>query len=119
MKAIILAAGLGSRLRHLTLDRPKAMLEIDGRSLDYVTERLLRLPMRYFETRRSGDIERRVNGMRQVRMVLVESGVVSGGAQYQLEWGEGSRKLLLSDLRIVMEDLALARRRDRSPPATW
>ena len=33
MKAIILAAGLGSRLRHLTLDRPKAMLEIDGRSL--------------------------------------------------------------------------------------
>ena len=33
MKAIILAAGLGSRLRHLTLDRPKSMLEIDGRSL--------------------------------------------------------------------------------------
>lgn len=33
MKAIILAAGLGSRLRHLTIDRPKSMLEIDGRSL--------------------------------------------------------------------------------------
>ncbi|MCA1587823.1 MAG: phosphocholine cytidylyltransferase family protein, partial [Chloroflexi bacterium] len=33
MKAIILAAGLGSRLRHLTLDRPKSTLEIDGRSL--------------------------------------------------------------------------------------
>ena len=33
MKAIILAAGLGSRLQHLTTDRPKATLEIDGRSL--------------------------------------------------------------------------------------
>ena len=33
MKAIILAAGLGSRLRHLTIDRPKSTLEIDGRSL--------------------------------------------------------------------------------------
>ena len=33
MKAIILAAGLGSRLGHLTADRPKSMLEIAGRSL--------------------------------------------------------------------------------------
>ncbi|CAN5478423.1 hypothetical protein BH23CHL10_BH23CHL10_15740 [soil metagenome] len=33
MKAIILAAGLGSRLRHLTLNRPKCLLEIRGRSL--------------------------------------------------------------------------------------
>jgi choline kinase len=33
VKAIILAAGLGSRLNHLTADRPKATLEIDGRSL--------------------------------------------------------------------------------------
>ncbi|MGH2446081.1 MAG: NTP transferase domain-containing protein [Candidatus Limnocylindria bacterium] len=33
MKAIILAAGLGSRLRHLTTDRPKTTLEIEGRSL--------------------------------------------------------------------------------------
>ena len=32
---------------------------IDGETLDYITERLLRLPMRYFETRRTGDIERR------------------------------------------------------------
>ncbi len=33
MKAIILAAGLGSRLGHLTTDRPKSLLEIRGRSL--------------------------------------------------------------------------------------
>ncbi len=33
MKAIVLAAGLGSRLRHLTRDQPKCMLQLDGRSL--------------------------------------------------------------------------------------
>ena len=46
--------------------------------------------------------------------LLIESGVVSVGAQYQLEWGEASRKIQLSGLRVLVEDLALARRRDRS-----
>jgi L-glutamine-phosphate cytidylyltransferase len=32
-RAIILAAGYGSRMASLTADRPKAMLEVDGRSL--------------------------------------------------------------------------------------
>ena len=53
----------------------KVAVRFDVSTLDFLTGRLLDLPMSYFATRRTGDIERRLLGARQVRAFFIQSGV--------------------------------------------
>lgn len=49
MRAMILAAGLGTRLRPLTYDRPKALIHIDDRPvIDHVIDNLARAGVDFF-----------------------------------------------------------------------
>jgi ATP-binding cassette subfamily B protein len=50
-------------------------VEIDVQTLDYITGRMLDLPMSYFETRRTGDIDRRLDGVREIRRLVVQGGL--------------------------------------------
>ena len=50
-------------------------VRFDVATLDFLTSRMLSLPMSYFTTRRTGDIERRLSGARQVRQFFIQSGV--------------------------------------------
>jgi ATP-binding cassette subfamily B protein len=55
----------------------RVAVAFDVSTLDFVTGKLLDLPMSYFNARRTGDIERRLQGVRQVREFLVQSGVTA------------------------------------------
>jgi HlyB family type I secretion system ABC transporter len=59
-------------------------VRIDSATLDYLTRRLLSLPMSYFNTRRTGDIQRRLQGIWLVREFMVEHGVAGLTAVAQL-----------------------------------
>ncbi len=59
-------------------------VRVDAVSLDFLTRRLLSLPMSYFSTRRTGDIQRRLAGTRQVREFVVQQGVSGLTAAVQL-----------------------------------
>ncbi|MEO7456601.1 MAG: peptidase domain-containing ABC transporter [Gemmatimonadaceae bacterium] len=61
-----------------------AAVRIDSATLDHLTRRLLALPMSYFSTRRTGDIQRRLDGMQHVREFFVQQGVGALSAAVQL-----------------------------------
>ncbi|HET7707612.1 MAG TPA: peptidase domain-containing ABC transporter [Thermoanaerobaculia bacterium] len=52
-----------------------ATVRIDAAMLDYLTRRLLALPLSYFNSRRTGDIQRRLDGARQLRQFAVNQGI--------------------------------------------
>ena len=59
-------------------------VRIDAAALDFLTQRLLALPLSYFASRRTGDLQRRLEGIRQVRDFLVQHGIAGITAVAQL-----------------------------------
>jgi HlyB family type I secretion system ABC transporter len=54
-----------------------AAVRLDTAVLDFLCRKLLALPMTYFTSRRTGDIQRRLEGARQVREFAVQHGVAA------------------------------------------
>jgi ATP-binding cassette subfamily B protein len=52
-----------------------AAVRLDTAILDYLSRQMLSLPMTYFTSRRTGDIQRRLDGARQVRQFAVQHGI--------------------------------------------
>jgi ABC-type bacteriocin/lantibiotic exporter with double-glycine peptidase domain/CRP-like cAMP-binding protein len=74
--AIVVASGIFSVIQNRVL--VKVSVGFDTHSLDFLTGRLLHLPMSYFARRKIGDIERRIGGMAAVRALVIEGGVDAG-----------------------------------------
>src|SRR5262249_3668981 len=52
-----------------------AAVRLDTAILDFLSRQLLSLPMTYFTSRRTGDIQRRLDGARQVRQFAIQHGI--------------------------------------------
>jgi ATP-binding cassette subfamily B protein len=75
---VALVATIGLLLASSYLQRyliAHVALRVDRSALDWLTRTLLRLPLSYFQTRRTGDIERRLDGVYQIRSFVVSSGI--------------------------------------------
>ena len=59
-------------------------VRLDTAILDFLTRQMLSLPMTYFTSRRTGDIQRRLDGARQVRQFAVQDGIGAMLALVQL-----------------------------------
>jgi ABC-type bacteriocin/lantibiotic exporter with double-glycine peptidase domain len=82
LAGLLVVMAAGSVLQRLLLSR--VAVRMDRETLDFLTGKLLALPMRYFYARRTGDIQRRLTGVRLVREFAVQSGVAALTAVAQL-----------------------------------
>ncbi len=69
-----------------------AAVRLDTAILDFLSRKLLSLPMTYFTSRRTGDIQRRLDGARQVRQFVVGQGI---GAMLAMIYLLGSLCLMM------------------------
>src|SRR5262245_13927263 len=73
MGAVIVFTQIANLLQQYFLSF--AAVRIDATLLDFLTRQLLSLPMSYFHSRRTGDIQRRLNGAQKIRLFAVEHGI--------------------------------------------
>ncbi|MGI8436612.1 MAG: peptidase domain-containing ABC transporter, partial [Chthoniobacterales bacterium] len=76
-------------------------VRLDTAILDFLTRKMLSLPMSYFTSRRTGDIQRRLDGAKQVRQFAVQDGIGALLALVQL-----TGALVLMSLYSVVLTLA-------------
>ncbi|MGH9001751.1 MAG: peptidase domain-containing ABC transporter, partial [Acidimicrobiia bacterium] len=79
--ALVLMLAASSGQRYVM---SRAAVRMDASTLDLVALRMLALPMSYFTSRRTGDVQRRLAGMRQVREFAVQHSVRALTAVAQL-----------------------------------
>ncbi|MGH9169768.1 MAG: peptidase domain-containing ABC transporter [Acidimicrobiales bacterium] len=73
MLALVLGGTAAGLMQRLVL--VAATARFDVATLDFVTTRLLGLPISYFASRRTGDIERRLSGVKEIRRIVVQLGI--------------------------------------------
>jgi ABC-type bacteriocin/lantibiotic exporter with double-glycine peptidase domain/CRP-like cAMP-binding protein len=83
-----------------------ATVRIDAGILDFLTRKLLTLPLGYFQARRTGDIQRRMDGGREIREAILTNGMSGLLAVVQLVVAVAlmtiySRPLTLAFLAVV------------------
>ena len=81
-------------------------VRMDASTLDFISRRLLSLPSRYFSARKTGDIQRRLGGLRQIREFVVQQGVGVLTATAQL--GGAVALMLLYNPRLTAVFLVVA-----------
>lgn len=73
--AVALVLTFGTLIQRLLILRTSTALDREG--LQLLSGRLLSLPLSYFASRRTGDLQRRLDGLRQARMLATDIGVLS------------------------------------------
>jgi ATP-binding cassette subfamily B protein len=78
-----------------------AAVRLDTAILDYLSRQMLSLPMSYFTSRRTGDIQRRLDGARQVRQFAVQHGIGALLALVQLTGALGLMAMYSPSLMLA------------------
>ncbi len=115
MKAMVLAAGLGTRLRPLTNDRPKALVEVAGRTLLEITLRRLQcagvreviVNLHHFADmvvdylKKNGNFGMRIEISREDVLLDTGGGLKKAAWFFQQDSGQADEPFLLHNVDVI------------------